>query len=1020
MNKEYYWLNSHSRLFLERGYLEENISPEQRIRLIAENAEKILKIKGFADKFEDYMKKGFYSLATPVWTNFGNKRGLPVSCFGSFIEDKMESILTKSAEVGMMSKLGGGTSGYFGDLRPRGTKISVGGESSGAVHFMEIFDKVADVISQGCYDRDTEILTDCGWKFFKDLSTIGLNNIKVAQVNDDETLEFVKIENYFEYDVSENLIWFKDSKNIDLLVTKNHNMVYKQEKKNISIDDQGNKKYKRNVKDKFYTKTADECPLHRDVKYLHAAYLPNLGLKLSNWEKILIATQADGSYVKNSPNAIKYRFSKKRKADRLKYLLESLDIKYSYSYYHKDKTHNFYVNFQKRLPKTLEWVNVSDKSYDWCVDFISEILEWDGSKASDNSGVYSSIIKDNVDKVQEVCAVSGYKSYTRKNDIENEPTKSTIHSIYISRGNYFGVEKLEKQEVFYSGKVYCVEVPSHKIIIRRSGRTLVCGNSARRGSFAAYMPIEHDDIEEFLQIRSEGHPIQNMSIGVTVTDKFMKGLIEGDKEKRRIWAKVIQKRFETGYPYIMFVDNTNKHAPKVYKDKKLKVKASNLCVSADTQILTKEGELIIGENENKEVEVWNGKTWSKTKIIKTGENQKLIKFAIILREFDDLDTETFSRIELETTEYHKFYLRNGNQTEARNLKPGDFLIKFEDPKGKLVSPEIIDIYDDNKFGDTYCVNEPLEHKAVFNGILTGNCSEIQLYSDEDNSFVCVLSSLNLLHWDEIKETDAIETLVYFLDAVNEEFVQKTENIKYMEAAHNFSKSQRALGMGVLGWHSLLQSKMISFESMQAKYFNNEIWKIIREKADKATEDMAKEYGEPELLKGYGRRNVTTLAVAPTTSSSFILGQVSPSIEPLNSNYFVKNLAKGKFTYKNPYLKEVLKKHDKNNDEVWKSILIKGGSVQHLDFLTKEEKEVFKTFGEISQKEIVIQAAQRQKYIDQAQSLNIMIPPSASPKEVNALLIQGWELGIKTFYYQRSANPAQELARSILTCSSCEA
>jgi ribonucleoside-diphosphate reductase alpha chain len=549
MNKEYYWLNSHSRLFLERGYLEEGVTPEARIKQIADNAEKILKLKGFSDKFQNYMAKGFYSLATPVWTNFGNNRGLPVSCFGSFIQDKMEEILTKAAEVGMMSKLGGGTSGYFGSLRPRGTKISVGGESSGAVHFMEIYDKVADVISQG---------------------------------------------------------------------------------------------------------------------------------------------------------------------------------------------------------------------------------------------------------------------------------------------------------------------------------------SARRGSFAAYMPIEHNDIEEFLQIRSEGHSIQNMSIGVTVTDEFMEGLINGDKDKRKIWAKVIQKRFETGYPYIMFVDTTNKQAPQVYKDKNLKIKSSNLC------------------------------------------------------------------------------------------------------------------------------------------------SEIQLFSDEKNSFVCVLSSLNLLHWDEIKDTDAVETLVYFLDAVNEEFIDKTKNVKYMEAAHNFAKAQRALGMGVLGWHSLLQSKMIAFESMEAKYLNVDVWKIIRERADNATESLAKEYGEPELLKGYGRRNVTTLAVAPTTSSSFILGQVSPSIEPLNSNYFVKNLAKGKFTYKNPFLKEILKKYEKNNDEVWKSILVKGGSVQHLDFLSEQEKNVFKTFGEISQKEIVIQAAQRQKHIDQSQSLNLMIPPNTSPKEVNSLLIEGWEMGVKTFYYQRSANPAQELARSILTCSSCEA
>jgi ribonucleotide reductase alpha subunit len=691
-NKEYYWLNSHSRLFLERGYLEPGVTPEQRIRQIAENAERILKVKGFADKFEGYMKRGFYSLATPVWCNFGNKRGLPVSCFGSYVEDKMEAILTKAAEVGIMSKMGGGTSGYFGALRARGTKISVGGESSGAVHFMEIFDKVSEVISQG---------------------------------------------------------------------------------------------------------------------------------------------------------------------------------------------------------------------------------------------------------------------------------------------------------------------------------------SARRGSFAAYMPIEHPDIEEFLRIRSEGHSIQNMSIGVTVTDKFMKDLVDGNKDKRKIWAKVIEKRFETGYPYIMFVDTANKNAPKVYKDNKLKIKASNLCVSADTALLTKEGSITIGDHEGREVEVWNGKNWSKTEIAKTGTDQPLLQVRILRREYDDLDTETISKIFLKVTEYHKFYLKDGIEVRAAELKAGDSLLKFEDHRGRLFLPEVVGVEPAGK-GDTYCVNESVEHKAVFNGVLTGNCSEIQLYSDEDNSFVCVLSSLNLLHWDEIVETDAVETMVMFLDSVCEEFIQKTEGVKYMDAPRRFAISQRALGLGVLGWHSYLQSRMIPFESMQAKALNAEIWKTIRKRADSATENMAADYGEPPLLEGYGRRNVTTLAVAPTTSSSFILGQVSPSIEPLNSNYFVKNLAKGKFTYKNPHLKEVLKRHGRNDEATWKSILVKGGSVQHLDFLTQEERDVFKTFGEISQKEIVIQAAQRQKHIDQSQSLNLMVPPSTSPKDVNSLLIEGWQMGIKTFYYQRSANPAQELARSILNCSSCEA
>jgi ribonucleoside-diphosphate reductase alpha chain len=388
------------------------------------------------------------------------------------------------------------------------------------------------------------------------------------------------------------------------------------------------------------------------------------------------------------------------------------------------------------------------------------------------------------------------------------------------------------------------------------------------------LPIDHSDIEEFLELHSTGHDIQEMSFAVTVSDEWMKSMIEGDKQKRKIWSKVIQKRFETGYPYVMFSDTVNNGAPQVYKDKGLKINNSNLC------------------------------------------------------------------------------------------------------------------------------------------------SEICLSNDGDESFVCDLSSLNLEKWDEIKETDAVETLVYFLDAVMSEFIEKTEGMRFMEAPRKFALNQRALGVGVLGWHSLLQSKMIGFETMQAKFLNVEIWKFIRSKADKATEELAKIFGEPALLKGYGRRNSTTLAVAPTTSSSFILGQVSQSIEPLNSNYYVKDLAKGKFTYKNQYLKELLAKKEQDTDEVWKSILEHGGSVQHLEFLTEEEKDVFKTFAEISQKEIVIQAAQRQKYIDQSQSLNLMIPHTTKPKDVNELMIFAWEQGVKTLYYQRSSNPSQQLARSILTCKSC--
>jgi ribonucleoside-diphosphate reductase alpha chain len=543
-----YWLNDDSRKFLERGYLLPGETPEQRIEDIAYKAQEYLGIDGWADKFIDYMHRGFYSLSSPIWSNFGRDRGLPISCFGSYIPDDMEQILGKIAEVGTMSKVGGGTSAYFGDVRHRGAEISTGGTSTGVHHQLTVFDALTNYISQ---------------------------------------------------------------------------------------------------------------------------------------------------------------------------------------------------------------------------------------------------------------------------------------------------------------------------------------SNVRRGSFAAYLPIDHKDIEEFLGIRGEGNAIQDLSIGVTISDEWMESMIAGDKQKRSIWGKVIKKRYESGYPYIFFSDNANNNAPQVYKDKGKRIHASNLC------------------------------------------------------------------------------------------------------------------------------------------------TEIFLSAEEDESFVCDLSSLNLAKWKEIAETDAIETLTYFLDAVMTEFINKTRGVKNMESPHKFAVTQRALGVGVLGWHSYLQQEGIAFESMEAKLQNSLIFKAIQERTTAASKEMAIEYGVPSLMEGYGLRNSCLVAIAPTTSSSFILGQISPSIEPLNSNYFTKDLAKGKFTYKNPELTKVLKQYDKDDASTWRSILQKGGSVQHLKFLTDNEKEIFKTFGEISQKEILIQAAQRQPYIDQGQSINLQVPPKTKPKEVNELIVWAWENGIKSLYYQRSANPAQELARSLNECTSCE-
>ena len=557
--KSFEWLNDNSRKFLAAGYLGEGISAEERIANIDKRAEEILEMPGFADKFYNYMSEGFYSLASPVWSNFGKERGLPISCFGSHIDDDIGNILYTQSEVGMMSKLGGGTSGYFGKIRHRGAEIKNNGEASGAVHVMRLFESMVDVVSQG---------------------------------------------------------------------------------------------------------------------------------------------------------------------------------------------------------------------------------------------------------------------------------------------------------------------------------------SVRRGRFSPYLPVDHPDIMEFLEIGTEGNPIQELTHGVTVTNDWMQEMIDGDVEKRTVWAKVIQSRGEMGYPYIFFTDNANNGAADVYKDKKLPIYASNLC------------------------------------------------------------------------------------------------------------------------------------------------TEIMLPSDHNWSFVCVLSSINLLHYDKWKNTDAIETMIYFLDTLVTEFIEKLDRYKnspngddqqtflFMERAYNFAKENRALGMGVLGWHSLLQSKMHAFDSQEAYDLNSEIFRTIKEKSYKASEYLATKFGEPKLLKGYGRRNTTLNAIAPTTSSAFILGQVSQGIEPIWSNIYVKDIAKIKVTVKNPFLIELLKEKGMDTPEVWKSIRDRDGSVQHLEFLSENEKEVFKTYSEIDQLAIIYQAANRQNHLDQGQSLNIIIHPDTSTKEINKIHITAWKLGLKSLYYQHSMNAAQKFKQK-KDCESCE-
>jgi len=298
-------------------------------------------------------------------------------------------------------------------------------------------------------------------------------------------------------------------------------------------------------------------------------------------------------------------------------------------------------------------------------------------------------------------------------------------------------------------------------------------------------------------------------------------------------------------------------------------------------------------------------------------------------------------------------------------------------------------------------------------------SEIALPSSPDETFVCVLSSMNLLHYDDWKDTDAVEVLTKFLDTVVSEFIEKLDqaNSPFLQRVYNFVTRHRALGLGVLGWHSYLQSKMIGFESREAAKLNYEIFKNIRARAYSASAELGARFG---YVMGTNRRNTTLMAIAPTKSSSFILGQCSQGIEPLMSNYFINNTAKTVAVYKNPYLIALLQSKGVDNADVWDSILKADGSVQHLSFLTDDEKEVFKTFAEINPMTVISQAATRQEFIDQAQSINLMIPPSMPVKEINNLYLTAWKLGVKSLYYSFSMSAAQSFNREKYMSKECTA
>jgi ribonucleoside-diphosphate reductase alpha chain len=305
--------------------------------------------------------------------------------------------------------------------------------------------------------------------------------------------------------------------------------------------------------------------------------------------------------------------------------------------------------------------------------------------------------------------------------------------------------------------------------------------------------------------------------------------------------------------------------------------------------------------------------------------------------------------------------------------------------------------------------------------MTNICTEITLHTDEEHSFICCLSSLNLAKYDEWKDTDVVETATYFLDGVMEEFIVKTNGKSSMKRTHKHAKKGRALGLGIMGWHTFLQKKNLPFNSIASTAWTHTIMSKIRNEAEAASRKLAQEYGEPLWCKGTGMRNTHVLAIAPTVSNSRICG-CSAGIEPQPANVYTFNGAKGTFIVKNKELEKLLVEKKKNTNKVWDQILADDGSVQNLptDILNEEEKQVFLTFAETNQLELVRQASIRQKYIDQTQSLNLAFSPTDSPRWINQVHIEAWKLGVKTLYYLRTDSVIKgDLGSRTAECVSCE-
>lgn len=554
-------------------------------------------------------------------------------------------------------------------------------------------------------------------------------------------------------------------------------------------------------------------------------------------------------------------------------------------------------------------------------------------------------------------------------------------------------------------------------------------SKTRRGAVASYLNINHPNIAEFITIRDKvgdlSRKCQSVAFhtGVTIDDVFMNNVLDGDRKARELYQSLMTQRVENGEPYILFQDNANKNCPDEYKGL---VTQSNLCLHGLTKVATKEfGGVYIKDLVGQVVTIFDGNEW----VINNSFKQTQNRATFLEVYFKDSQTPVLC------TETHKWPVYKNEDIElicTNQLRVGD---QVEGPfKGayaivtRIVQSEII--------APAFCTTVSTTSKFKLEcGVMTGNCSEIMAPVTPTETFVCCLSSLNLARYPDWKDhkfthtgKSLVELSVYFLDAVISNFIKQTENKVGLENARRFAIRHRMLGLGVLGWHTLLQSKMLAFESFTAMQLNNTIFKQMREESYKASEQLGIELGCCEVVQS--RRNSALLAVAPTMSNSLISGGVSQGIEPITSNLFTQKSAKATFVKKNIALERYLKDQGLDTPEIWQQINADKGSVKNVRQLSDQQRAVFLTAREINQFAIVQQAAQRQKWIDQGQSLNLFHSIPKDKKEGNLVAkyihdvtVEAWRLGIKSLYYLKTESPLKgdviALDKDNGDCASCQ-